>query len=223
MKVIITGVTGMVGEGVLHECILHPDVESVTVVGRKAYGLKHDKLNEIIIEDLSDLSSAEDRLRGYDACFFCAGVSSIGMKEEDYFRITYTMTIKFAEVLNRLNPGMVFEYISGSGTDSTEKGRLMWARVKGKTENDLLNMPFRAVYNFRPGFLKPTKGLKNTLKYYRYVNWLFPVVSAIAPGLGSTLAELGRAMINAAIYGYEKSTIEVKDIKALAKKTDTNR
>lgn len=218
MKVIITGVTGMVGEGVLHECIQHPEIETVLVIGRKPYGIKNDRVKEILVSDLSDLSSAENELRGYDACFFCAGVSSIGMKEEDYFRITYTMTIKFAEVLSRLNPGMVFEYISGSGTDSTEKGKLMWARVKGKTENDLLEMPFRAVYNFRPGFLRPTKGLKNTLKYYRYVNWFFPVLNAVTPGLAGTLTELGRAMINAALYGYEKSTIEVRDIKTLAKK-----
>src|SRR5580704_15421272 len=159
VNAIITGATGMVGEGVLHECLLHPQVESVLVINRKPCGVVHPKLKEIIHNNFFDLSSIKDQLTGYNACFFCLGVSSVGMKEPEYYKLTYTLTLGFAETLARLNPDMVFEYISGAATDSTEKGRSMWARVKGKTENELAKLPFKKEYNFRPGYMHPTPGL----------------------------------------------------------------
>ncbi|GAB3914642.1 epimerase [Larkinella knui] len=218
IRAIITGTTGMVGEGVLHECLQHPDVEAVLILNRKPSGLSHPKLKEIIHTDFYDLSSIENQLVGYDACFFCLGVSSVGMSEPDYFKVTYTLTLNVATTLSNLNPAMTFCYISGAGTDSSEKGRSMWARVKGKTENDLLKLPFKQVFNFRPGFIKPTEGLKNTLKMYRYVGWLFPLGRALYPGGFCTLKELGLAMINTVRKGYEKNPVEGKDIIELAKR-----
>jgi uncharacterized protein YbjT (DUF2867 family) len=218
IKAIITGATGMVGEGVLHECLLHPRVESVLVINRKPCGITHPKLKEIIQQDFFDLSSLEDQLTGYDACFFCLGVSSVGMKEAQYFKLTYTLTMHFAETLCKQNTAMTFCYISGSGTDSTETGRMMWARVKGRTENDLFKLPFKDVYAFRPGYMQPTKGLKNTLPAYKYMSWLYPLLRVIFPKSVSTLAALGRAMINAALYGYDKKILEVKDIQMLSQK-----
>lgn len=218
MKVILTGATGMVGEGVLHECLQHPKIEAVLVVNRKPCGLSHPKLKEILHSDFFDLSSIEPQLTGYDACFFCLGVSSVGMNEADYTRMTYTLTMHFAETVSRQNPNMVFGYISGASTDSTEQGRLMWARVKGKTENDLMKLPFKRVYAFRPGYLHPTPGLKNTLSYYKYFSWLYPALRALFPNSASTLKEMGLAMIHAGLYGYDKQVLEVKDIVALAKR-----
>jgi hypothetical protein len=217
IKAIITGATGMVGEGVLHECLLHPDVESVLVINRKPCGVIHPKLNEIIHADFSDISRLTGQLKDYNACFFCAGVSSIGMKETEYYSITYTLTLGFAKTLSSINPQMTFCYISGSGTDSTEKGKIMWARVKGKTENDLMKLPFKKVYNFRPGFMKATQGLHNTLSYYKYFAWLYPVLKILLPDFVSTLKDVGLAMINAALTGYNKNILEVKDINLLAK------
>jgi hypothetical protein len=216
INAIVTGASGMVGEGVLHECLIHPKVESVLVIGRRTCGVSHPKLKEIILNDIADITSIENQLTEYNACFFCLGTSSIGMKEEDYYKITYTLTLNFARTLSKVNPGIVFCYVSGSGTDSSEKGKQMWARVKEKTENDLLNLNFKKVYNFRPGFMRATKGLKNTLKYYKYFGWLYPLLKIILPGFVSTLAQLGLAMINAALYGYDKQIIEVKDIISLA-------
>ncbi len=181
IKAIITGATGMVGEGVLHECLKHADVESVLVINRKPCGVEHPKLKEIIHKDLFDLSSIEDQLSGYNACYFCAGVSSVGKKENEYKRITYDLTISFANTLVKLNPDMTFCYISGVGTDSTEKGKSMWARVKGKTENDLLELPFKGVYMFRPGYIQPTKGLRNTYKIYKVVAPFYPLWKLIFP------------------------------------------
>ncbi len=218
VRVILTGATGMVGEGVLHECLLHPGVEAVLVISRKPCGISHPKLKEIVHGDFFDLSSVEVHLTGYNACFFCLGVSSVGMKEPEYYKISYTLTMHMAETLSRLNPGMVFCYISGAGTDSSEKGRMMWARVKGKTENDLMKLPFRAAYAFRPGFMLPTKGLKNTLPYYKYVTWLYPMVQPLFPKYFGTLRELGLAMINSALLVPEKRVLEVKDIAELAMK-----
>ena len=168
ISVIITGATGMVGEGVLNECLLHDNVEQVLVINRRPCGITHPKLKEIIHADFYDLSPVENQLVNYNACFFCLGVSSVGMKEPEFYRLTYTLTMHVAQTLSTLNPGMTFCYISGAGTDSTEKGRMMWARVKGKTENDLMKLPFKQVYNFRPAILQSTKGLKNTLPYYKY-------------------------------------------------------
>mgnify|MGYP001333529595 FL=1 len=218
-KVIITGVTGMVGEGVLHECLHHPVIESVLVINRKPCGVAHTKLTEIVHADFFDLTPIESQLQGYHACFFCLGVSSVGLSEEEYTRLTYTLTLGFASTLSKKNQGMVFCYVSGSGTDSTENGKLMWARVKGKTENDLIKLPFKKVYNFRPGVIEPTKGLNNTLPYYKYFFWLMPVLRTFTPNFISTLKDIGLAMINAVVIGYSKNILEVKDIKTLARKT----
>jgi len=218
IKAILTGATGMVGEGVLHECLQHDDVEEVLVIGRRPCGIIHPKLKEIIHPDFYYLAAIENQLTGYSACFFCLGVSSVGMKEEEFYKPTYLLTMNFATTLVSRNPGMVFCYISGAGTDSTEKGRMMWARVKGKTENDLMKLPFRKVYNFRPGVIQPTKGLKNTLPYYKYLGWLLPVIKLVAPKYISSLRELGLAMIYSVTKGYEKQILEVKDILILSKK-----
>ena len=218
VRAIITGATGMVGEGVLHECLLHPDVEVVLVINRRPCGVSHDKLKEIIHNDFFDLSTIENQLTGYNACFFCLGVSSIGMKEPEYTRISYSLTLNVAQILSRLNSEMIFCYVSGAGTDSTEKGRLMWARVKGKTENDLAKLPFKATYGFRPAFMLPTKGLKNTLSFYKYISWLYPVVHPLFPNSFGTLKDLGLAMINCALFGSDKRVLESLDIAELARK-----
>ncbi|MCW3109612.1 MAG: hypothetical protein JWQ09_4118 [Segetibacter sp.] len=217
IKAIITGATGMVGEGVLHECLQHQQVEAVLVINRKSCGVTHPKLKEIIHSDFFDFSAIENQLAGYNACFFCLGVSSIGMKEPEYYKLTYTLTLTLAQTLSKLNTGMTFCYISGAGTDTTEKGRVMWARVKGKTENDLMKLPFKQVYAFRPGYIHPTKGLIRTKKYYKYFTWLYPFFRTVFPQYVCTLQQLGLAMINAAYYGYPKKVLEVRDIVALAK------
>ncbi len=218
LKIILTGATGMVGEGVLHECLQHAAVEKVLVVNRKPCGITHPKLQEIVHANFYDLSAIAGHLSGYNTCFFCLGVSSIGMKEPGFYKLTYTLTMHVATTLAQQNTGMVFSYISGAGTDGTEKGSSMWARVKGKTENDLQKLAFKAVFNFRPGILAPTKGLKNTLTYYKYLGWLLPVIRAVAPKYISSLKELGLAMINASLTGYDKQVIEVEDILILAKR-----
>jgi hypothetical protein len=217
LRVILTGATGMVGEGVLHECLHHPSVESVLIINRKPSGIQHAKLKEIVHADFFNLSAIESQLAGYNTCFFCLGVSSVGMKEEEYTKLTHTLTLNFAETVVRLNNDMTFCYISGASTDSSEKGKMMWARVKGRTENDLKKLPFKSVYNFRPGMLEPTKGLNNTLSLYKYFGWLAPILRIVTPNSISTLKELGLAMINAANNGYSKQTIEVSDIHQLAK------
>lgn len=216
LKVIITGATGMVGEGVLHECLQSITVEKILLVNRRPCGIIHPKLKEIIHTDFFNWKTIEEELVDYNSCMFCLGVSSIGMKEPEFFRLTYTLTMHAAETLARLNSDMTFCYISGVGTDSTEKGSTMWARVKGKTENDLIKLPFKKVFNFRPGALEPTKGLKNTLTYYKYISWLFPVFRTITPNHICTLAELGRAMIYVSVKGYNKQIVEVKDVHLLA-------
>ena len=217
-RIILTGATGMVGEGVLHECLQHGGVEEVLVIGRKPCGIIHPKLKEIIHADFYDLSSIEEQLKGYNACFFCAGVSSIGKKEPEFYRLTHTMTLHVAQTLVKQGPPMIFCYISGRGTDSTEQGRTMWARVKGLTENDLMKLPFKHVYNFRPGVLSPTKGLKNTLSFYKYMGWLVPVIRALSPKSICSLEQLGKAMINSVTKGYEKQILEVKDILMLSER-----
>ena len=216
LHVIITGATGMVGEGVLQEALESEAVEKVLVINRRPCGILHSKLSEVIHDNFFDLTPIADLLRPYDACFFCLGVSSVGKKEPEFYRLTYTLTLHVATLLSQLNPQMTFCYISGAGTDSSENGKMMWARVKGKTENALKKLPFKKVYHFRPGLLQPTPGLKNTLPYYRYINWLLPVVNLLAPKYISTLKKLGKAMITAASKGYEKDVLEVKDIKKAA-------
>lgn len=210
LNIIITGTTGMVGEGVLHECLNSDKVASVLVVSRRSCGHEHPKLKEIIHKDFFNISTLKDTFKAYNTCLFCLGVSSVGMNETDFTKMTYELTMHFAEQC--AYSGMTFSYISGAGTDSTENGRLMWARVKGKTENDLQKLPFKKVYLYRPGMLKPTPGMKNTLKYYNYLGWLYPILKIVAPNTASTLAELGQSMIRTAYYQYPKNIIEVKDI-----------
>ena len=218
IRAIITGATGMVGEGVLMESLLHPDVEKVLVINRKPCGVTHPKLTEILHTNFLDLSPVADRLKGYNACFFCLGVSSVGIKEEEYYSLTYTLTLHMAEILARQNPDMTFCYISGAGTDSTEKGRMRWARVKGKTENDLIKLSFKKAFALRPGFMLPEKGAKNIHGYYAIFRILYPALRALFPGFVSTLKEVGIAMINSVTYGYEKPVLEVKDIVELSKR-----
>lgn len=215
ISVIITGATGMVGEGVLMECLEHPNVERVLIVNRKHYDAQHPKLKELIVSNFMELSQVANELKGYDACFFCAGVSSVGMKEDEYRHLTYDLTLNFAKTLVEVNQNMVFTYVSGSHTDSTEKGKTMWARVKGKTENDLFKLPFKCVYAFRPAVMKPTKGQKSIKTLYKIIWVLYPLFRLLAPGQSTTLQVVGRAMINSVLQGYPKSILEVEDIKIL--------
>lgn len=217
IKAIITGATGMVGEGVLHECLQHPLVESVLVVNRRPCGVVHPKLKEIVHTDFYDFSSVENQLSGYNACFFCLGVTSIGKEEDEYFKLTYTLTMALAVPLSRLNGDMTFCYVSGAGTDSTEKGRTMWARVKGKTENDLMKLPFKKVFAFRPGFIKPTRGLRNVHSFYKYINWMYPIGRALFPKGFCTLKELGLAMIHVVNEKETRKALEGMDIIEMAK------
>jgi len=216
IKPIITGATGMVGEGVLLECLSHPDVEQVLVINRRPGGVTHPKLREIIHADFFDLSAIESELVGYNACFFCLGVSSVGMDREEYRHITYDLTLNVGRVLARLNPEMTFCYVTGAGTDSSEKGRIGWARVKGATENALMRL-FKKSFMFRPAFMKATAGQKNLKISYKLLAWIYPIGRVIYPAGFCTLAEVGRAMINAAGVGYPKQVLEVKDIVRLAK------
>ncbi len=217
IKVIVTGSTGMVGEGVLHECLLSDKVEQVLVINRRPCGVKHPKLKEIIHTDFFDLSPVEDQLGGYDACFFCLGVSSVGMKKPEYYKKTYVLTLHVAEKLTKHNTDMTLCYVSGKGTDSTEQGRTMWARVKGKTENDLMKLPFKKVFAFRPGYMHPTKGLKRILPIVKYLSWLYPVFKLLFPDGTNTLKDVGLAMINVVNHGYYKHIIDPKDIAELAR------
>ena len=212
IKAIVTGASGMVGEGVLDVCLQDPRVSEVLALTRKPLGLQHPKLREVIHADFYDLSSVEAALAGYNACFFCLGVSSVGMKEEAYYRVTHTLTLHVAATLARLNGDMTFCYISGAGTDSTEKGRSMWARVKGKTENDVLQLPFKRAFALRPGFIKPFPGLVHTHSFYKYINWMFPLGRALYPMGFCTLRELSRTMIRLAEEGYGKSILSGRDI-----------
>jgi uncharacterized protein YbjT (DUF2867 family) len=216
IKAIVFGATGMVGEGVLHECLNHPDVESVLIVSRRPSNLQHPKLKELIHNDFFEYSAIANQLKGYDACYFCLGVTSVGKNEQEYTLLTYDLTMQAARTLSKLNPKMTFCYISGTGTDSTEKGRSMWARVKGKTENDLMKLPFKAVYAFRPGFIKPIKGLKHAYGISRVLGNAYPVLKALVPNYVCTLEDLGRAMIKASMTGYSKQVLENRDIADLS-------
>jgi hypothetical protein len=214
IKTILTGATGMVGEGVLLECLANPDVEKVHVIGRRPCGISQSKLEEVIHNDFMDLSPITEKFKGYDSCFFCAGVSSVGKNEEEYSRLTYDMTINFANVFIAQNPDskLSFCYISGYGTDSSEKGKTMWARVKGRTENTLLKMFPGSAYMFRPGYVRPTKGQKNILKFYFGWQVSYPFMKFIMPKFTCTLEEVGKAMINCPLGGVSKNILEVKDI-----------
>ncbi len=220
MKVILFGATGMVGQGALRECLLDPDVAEVLIVGRTPSGRKHAKIREIVHKDLYDLPPIAPQLAGYDVCFFCLGVSSVGMSEADYTKVTHDLTLAIAQVLAQQNPQMVFLYISGAGTDSSERSKTMWARVKGRTENDLLREPFRAAYMLRPGYIQPMHGVKSKTPLYRvfYVvlSWLYPVIRLVARKYAITTEDLGRAMIQIAKSGAPKHVLENSDIEALA-------
>jgi uncharacterized protein YbjT (DUF2867 family) len=218
MKVLIFGATGMVGQGVLRECLRDPEVELAVTVGRSATGAESPKLREIVHRDMRDYAAIEDELAGFDACFFVLGVSSGGMKEADYERVTYGLTLAAAETLSRLHPGMTFIYVSGAGTDSSEKGRAMWARVKGRTENALLRLPL-AAYMFRPGLIQPLDGIKSKTPAYRVLYGLtkplLPLLRRALPNLVLTTREIGLAMLAVAKRGYEKRILETKDIRTV--------
>jgi uncharacterized protein YbjT (DUF2867 family) len=217
IKAIITGATGMVGEGVLLECLNHPEVEQVLVINRRPGGISHPRLREIIHKDFFDITPIEDQLAGYNACFFCLGISSVGVSKEDYKHITHDLTINFATTLAKQNPQLTFCYVTGAGTDSSEKKGMAWARVKGATENALIRL-FTNAYMFRPGFMKASPGQKNLKNFYRYIAWLYPIGRAVYPGGFCTLKEVGLAMINAAGKGYPEKILEVKDIVELSKR-----
>jgi uncharacterized protein YbjT (DUF2867 family) len=214
MRVILTGTTGMVGEGVLLECLENDAVEKVLTVSRKPVNHAHPKLEQLIVADFRNTSDVEDKLTGYDGCFFCAGVSSVGMSEADYTAITYDTTIAFATMLARLDPSMVFTYVTGANTDSTEQGKRMWARVKGRTENALMRLPFKGVYNFRPGLMTPKPGQKHLKRTYRVALVFAPVLELFFKAL--TLQQVGRAMIRCVQTGAPKQVLEIADIAALA-------
>ena len=217
IAVIITGATGMVGEGVLFECLQNEKVSRVLMINRRHYECVHPKLQELIVPDFFQLEQFSENIKGYGACFFCAGISSIGMKEDKYTHITYDTTLSFAKTLLANNPNMVFTYVSGSQTDSTEKGKLMWARVKGRTENDLMKLPFKAEYNFRPGVMLPFEDQKNWKSVYKFI---VKTIKIFAPKSVLTMQEVGRAMINAVDTGYPKSILEITDIRKLAQNHD---
>ncbi|MBI5517536.1 MAG: NAD-dependent epimerase/dehydratase family protein [Deltaproteobacteria bacterium] len=221
MKIILFGATGMVGQGVLRECLLDPGVERVLAVGRSGTGQPHDKLRELVHADLSDLSAIEGELSGYDACFYCLGVSSTGMSEADYTRVTHDFTLAAARLLARLDPGMTFIYVSGAGTDASERGLSMWARVKGKTENAVRKLPFKATYMFRPGIIQPMHGIVSRTRFcrafYSVTGPLFPVVNAHTPGLVTTTERVGKAMLRVAREGSPAAVLENRHINALAK------
>lgn len=220
MRVIIFGASGMVGKGVLLECLKDPGVDSILVVGRSACGVTHDKVTEILHPDLFDLSDLRDRLAGLDACFFCLGVSSAGLSEAEYDRVTYQLTVSVAETLAALNPELTFCFVSGAATDSSESGRIMWARVKGKTENHLLRMPFRAAYMFRPGFIQPMGGIRSKTRmynvFYAVTGPLYPLLKRVFPRLVTSTDRVGQAMIRVVRESAEKTHLENADINALA-------
>jgi uncharacterized protein YbjT (DUF2867 family) len=219
MNVLLFGATGMVGQGVLRECLLDPDVQQVRAVGRTATGVHHPKLRETVHPDLWHYTEIEADLSGFDACFFTLGVSSAGMKAEEYERITYGITLAAAETLCRLNPQMKFLYVSGAGTDSTEQGRSMWARIKGKTENALLRLPFAAAYMFRPGMIQPLYGARSKTASYRVLyiilKPLLVLLRRAFPNHVLTTEEIGRTMLTVARRGYSKPILETGDIRAV--------
>jgi uncharacterized protein YbjT (DUF2867 family) len=219
MNVLLFGATGMVGQGVSPECLLDPEVERVLAIGRTSCGQQHKKLRELLRKDLSDYSGVENELTGFDACFFCLGVTSAGMTEEAYRRVTYDLTLAAAQTLVKLNPDMTFIYVSGAGTDSSEHGRTMWARVKGKTENDLLRLPFKAVYIFRPAAIQPLHGITSRTKLYRLFyllfGWTLSALKPLFPKYITTTEQIGLAMLNVAKHGYAKHILENDDINSL--------
>jgi len=217
INVIITGATGMVGEGVLHECISDPGIATIILLNRRSSGVNNPKVKEILLNDLSELTGNEPGLNNADACFYCLGVTSIGKSEQEYTQLTHDLTLKIAKLLLKLNPNITFCYVSAKGTDNSEKGKTMWASVKGRTENDLMKMGFRQFYAFRPFMLTPTKGLRNTHGFYNYISWLFPFGRIVYPEGFCTLRELALAMIHVGYQGYAKKIITPTDMVKLAK------
>jgi uncharacterized protein YbjT (DUF2867 family) len=219
MRVILFGATGMVGQGVLRECLLDPDVTSVLAVGRSPAGQAHAKLHEVLHHDFLDYAAIEPQLAGYDACFFCLGVTSVGLTEQRYRHLTHDITLAAGTTLARLNPGMTFIYVTGAGTDSTEQGRVMWARVKGKTENDLLKLPFKAAYMFRPAAIQPLHGVRSKTAWVQaiYVATapVLTLLNKIAPKYVTTTEQVGRAMIKVAKQGFTKPVLESEDINSV--------
>jgi uncharacterized protein YbjT (DUF2867 family) len=211
MKIILTGATGMIGEGILMECLADNRITEILSVSRKACGKVHPKLKEYIVPDFLTLKEDDEKLKGYDACFFCAGISSVGMDHKEYERITYDTTLQFAQATGP-NPNMSFIYVSGSGTDSSEKGRLHWARVKGKTENDLMKLPFKQAFGFRIGIVEPAAGQVYVLSFYKYLAWMMPAIKTLFPAISNTMKQVAEAMIQLAEMGYPRNVIFVKDI-----------
>ncbi|QDF07701.1 MULTISPECIES: NAD(P)H-binding protein [Myxococcus] len=220
MRVILFGATGMVGQGVLRECLFAPDVERVLTVGRGATGQRHEKLTELVHTDLQDFSAVAEQLTGYDVCIFSLGVSSAGMTEQAYRRVTFDLTLAAAQALGQYNPGMRFLYVSGAGTDSSERGRTMWARVKGETENTLLRQSTLSAYMFRPGYIQPMHGIRSKTRLYQALYTvmapLYPVWKALFPTFVTTTEQLGRAMLAVARQGASKRVLENRDINDLA-------
>jgi len=220
MKVIVTGATGMVGKGVLLECLDHPDVQQVLSISRRPLGIEHPKLKELLHKDFSEFATVAAQLKGYDACYACMGVSAAVMSEAEYTKMTYSYTMALANELVKINPEMTFTYVSGEGTDSTEKGRQMWARVKGKTENDIIKLGFKQAFAFRPGAIIPLRGILPSSKMYRtaikYLKWLIYAIKKVAPNSVVNTTQIGLAMINVTKRGYEKSVIRPADILILA-------
>jgi uncharacterized protein YbjT (DUF2867 family) len=220
MRILLTGATGMVGQGTLRECLLSSEVTEVLAIGRTPAGQQHPKLRQLTLPDIGNLSGYEDQLTGFDACLFCAGISSVGLSEAEYTRITYDLTLSFARTLVSLNPQMTFIFISGMGSDSTEKGRTMWARVKGRTENELQRLGFKSVYVFRPGFIQPLHGVRSKTRLYQFIYDLtaplMPLLQTRLKGYINTTDQIGRAMIRVAREGYAKTILEPADINSIA-------
>jgi uncharacterized protein YbjT (DUF2867 family) len=219
MNVILFGATGMVGQGVLRECLLDPDVQQILSIVRTPTNQQYPKLRELVRVNFFDYSAIESQLTGYDACIFCLGVSSAGMDEAKYTHLTHDLTLTAASTLVRLNPEITFLYVSGAGTDSSERGRVMWARVKGRTENDLLKLPFRAAYMFRPGAIQPLHGIRSKTRLYQTIytvlNPIFPIAKALFPQSITTTEQLGRAMLQVAKHGYPNPILETRDINSI--------
>jgi len=220
IKVIITGATGMVGKGVLLECLASDKVDKILLLSRSSIGIENDKITEIIHKDFYNFSTYYDAFKGYDACYFCLGTSSFRMKEREYNEITYKMTLHLAKLLSEVNPEMSFCYVSGVGTDTTEMGRSMWARVKGKTENAILKLPFKSAFMFRPGFIQPVNGVKSKTSLYKtiysIVGPFYPLLKWMNPNGLITTNDLAKAMIKTTLDGYDEAIIYNKDIVILS-------
>ena len=217
MKIIVTGATGLVGEGVILACLDHPKVEKILMVNRRHSHLHHQKLEEYILPDFLNGDYDLEILKGYDACFYCAGITSLGMTEEQYTIVTYDTTLVFAQKIKEANPNIVFNFISGGLTDSSEKGKMMWARVKGKTENAILRMGFKKSFMLRPGFIKPYKGQQNIRSYYKLVTFLMPMLMLFFPNQGGTVEDIAKAMMYISENGFDTNILEVPDIKRAAR------